>query len=254
MLRRAADGFLASHGDLLAPYRRRWVSDPLHQWSRQWEYPYVWDRIRAAMSASGRPAQVLDAGSGVTFFPYLVARQLRSQVTCVDSDARLAPIHAGIQARTGASVRFQAAQLHHLPYSDGAFDIAYCVSVLEHTRDRPAVVAELGRVLRPGGTLVVTFDLSLDGEGDIPLCRLEELLAALAERFPGGDRLDSAALSHAARAPDALTTLAIAQRDRSLMPWRGPWVCVLRALLRLRLPRRLGYTNLSCACLAVNKP
>jgi SAM-dependent methyltransferase len=47
------------------------------------------------------------------------------------------------------------ADLHRLPFSDGAFDKVICTDVLEHV-DRPDVVfGELARVLRPGGKLLL---------------------------------------------------------------------------------------------------
>jgi SAM-dependent methyltransferase len=38
-----------------------------------------------------------------------------------------------------------------LPFTDGAFDGAYCINVLEHVADLAAVLAEAARVLSPGG-------------------------------------------------------------------------------------------------------
>jgi SAM-dependent methyltransferase len=43
-----------------------------------------------------------------------------------------------------------------LPFPDGAFDIVVISEVLEHIPDDRSVIAELDRVLRPGGTLAVT--------------------------------------------------------------------------------------------------
>ena len=42
-----------------------------------------------------------------------------------------------------------------LPFADGAFDCVVCSQVIEHIPDDPAVLAELGRVVRPGGLLVL---------------------------------------------------------------------------------------------------
>ncbi len=44
-----------------------------------------------------------------------------------------------------------------LPFPDGAFDAAVCVRVLHHFGDPAPVIAELGRVVRDGGVLVVEF-------------------------------------------------------------------------------------------------
>jgi hypothetical protein len=44
-----------------------WARDPLHQLSRQFEYPYAFERL---LETSKTGKKVLDAGSGITFFPY----------------------------------------------------------------------------------------------------------------------------------------------------------------------------------------
>jgi ubiquinone/menaquinone biosynthesis C-methylase UbiE len=44
-----------------------------------------------------------------------------------------------------------------LPYDDGCFDTAVCVRTLHHFEDPAPVLAELGRVVRPGGALVLEF-------------------------------------------------------------------------------------------------
>jgi ubiquinone/menaquinone biosynthesis C-methylase UbiE len=44
-----------------------------------------------------------------------------------------------------------------LPWPDAAFDAAVCVRVLHHFEDPQPLIAELGRVVRPGGTLVLEF-------------------------------------------------------------------------------------------------
>jgi len=42
-----------------------------------------------------------------------------------------------------------------LPFGDGVFDAAYATESLEHAVDIEAAVAELCRVVRPGGRIVV---------------------------------------------------------------------------------------------------
>lgn len=43
-----------------------------------------------------------------------------------------------------------------IPEQDGAFDVVLCVEVLEHVPDPLAALRELGRLVRPGGWLIVT--------------------------------------------------------------------------------------------------
>ena len=82
MIRSAGSVFLEENSEILAPYQRRWVSDPFHQWSRQWEYPYALAQLEKRI-ASAQTTRILDAGSGVTFFPYFLAdRNERIEIMC----------------------------------------------------------------------------------------------------------------------------------------------------------------------------
>ena len=57
-----------------------------------------------------------------------------------------------------ASARVRSGSLEHLPYEAGTFDHALCLDVLEHLtyEAQPRALAELYRVLRPGGELLVS--------------------------------------------------------------------------------------------------
>ena len=247
-IRSAGSVFLEENAEILAPYRQRWVSDPLHQWSRQWEYPYALARLEKRI-ASVRTTQILDAGAGVTFFTYFLAdRHEQIEITCADADQTLAQIHAAIRSASRDRIHFGEADLRALPYSDRSFDAVYCLSVLEHTHRYDQVVEELHRVLRPGGTLIVSFDISVDGEADIPLEQAKVLIDLLERRFPATQDLPPSRELLTAAAADSLTTAALAPRDHTLMPWPHPLVCVLKTLRRGRWPKGWGYTNLTCAC------
>lgn len=62
-------------------------------------------------------------------------------------------------ARPGVSPRltgFLIGDATCLPFADGAFDAVICSEVLEHLPDYHAALAEMCRVLRPGGRLCIT--------------------------------------------------------------------------------------------------
>ena len=59
-------------------------------------------------------------------------------------------------AAAGGSGIVVAGDALALPFSDGAFDRVIAAEVLEHIPDDRAALAELARVLRPGGTMAVT--------------------------------------------------------------------------------------------------
>jgi 2-polyprenyl-6-hydroxyphenyl methylase/3-demethylubiquinone-9 3-methyltransferase len=65
-----------------------------------------------------------------------------------------------------------------LPLADGCADVVSAGELLEHVHDLCGAVAEVCRILRPGGLLV------LDTLNDTALCRL--FAVTLAERVPGG--------------------------------------------------------------------
>ncbi len=56
----------------------------------------------------------------------------------------------------GGSLRTVRADARRLPFADGEFDVVIAAEVLEHVHEDAAAIAELRRVLRPGGLLAVT--------------------------------------------------------------------------------------------------
>jgi len=56
------------------------------------------------------------------------------------------------EERAGPYLRIQA-DGERLPFADGAFDVAFCVATLHHALDLGAMVGELARVTRRGGTV-----------------------------------------------------------------------------------------------------
>jgi len=110
---------------------------------------------------------VLDAGCGGG----LVARELAAAgATVVGLDRSLGSLGVarravarggsgdprGVPRWDGTMGAFRPTQgrLERLPFADGAFDVVVAADVLEHVPDLPAAVAELARVLAPGGRLV----------------------------------------------------------------------------------------------------
>ena len=82
-------------------------------------------------------------------------------------------------AATGREARFVLADAANLPFSSDRFDLAFANHMLYHVPDVPRAVAELGRVLRPGGCLVAATN------GDDHLAEIAALLGELAAAWPG---------------------------------------------------------------------
>ncbi|MGH9021369.1 MAG: class I SAM-dependent methyltransferase [Acidimicrobiales bacterium] len=107
---------------------------------------------------------VLDLGCGFGRHAFEAARRGAS-VVALDAgrdevEGVVATFVAMVQAGELVSGETRAAAVQadalHLPFADASFDRIIASEVLEHIPDDAAVMAELARVLRPGGTMAVT--------------------------------------------------------------------------------------------------
>lgn len=93
--------------------------------------------------------RVLDAGCGTGRFSAPLADQ-HAAVVGVDAD----PAMLGL-ARTRATAGGTRAAVDHLPFPDATFDVTVAVTVLEFVADPAAALAELARVTRGGGRIIL---------------------------------------------------------------------------------------------------
>ena len=94
--------------------------------------------------------RVLDVGAGQA--PW---RELLAHADYVGLDVESAG-EFGMQ-RTPGIIYYDGGRM---PFEDGSIDHVLCSEVIEHVPDAAACVAEIARVLRPGGTLVMTIPWS----------------------------------------------------------------------------------------------
>jgi SAM-dependent methyltransferase len=80
-----------------------------------------------------------------------------SQLRLVGVDLVVDRVRAATAATRGMNARvlYAAADACHLPFPDATFDSTFCVAVLQHIREIGPAVAELARVTRPGGRVLV---------------------------------------------------------------------------------------------------
>jgi SAM-dependent methyltransferase len=171
---------------------------------------------------SVRPGRLLEVGCGTGAFAERCAREIGCEIVAVDASAEMVRTTAarGIDARL--------ADVRELPFADGEFDCAVAAWMLYHVAPVDAALAELARVLRPGGRLVAITN----GED-----ALRELYAAV-----GGARRPSAFSSENGGDQLARRFASVERRDlepRALFPDRAAAAAYLQSLGRAELAARL---------------
>jgi SAM-dependent methyltransferase len=102
---------------------------------------------------------VLDVGCGVGHWGMLLALVMPEavRVSGVDREARWVEEATTRAASRGLGGRFsyQQADAQRLPFPNDSFDLTTCQTVLIHLADPSAAIAEMMRVTRPGGLVLV---------------------------------------------------------------------------------------------------
>jgi ubiquinone/menaquinone biosynthesis C-methylase UbiE len=106
----------------------------------------------------GEGGRVLDVGCGTGGGVRALATRFPDvgKVVGIDkSETMVAEAQARTDAGACARVEFRVADAHDLPFPDASFDAAYSLRVFEIIGEPRRVLAEMVRVLRPGGRVVV---------------------------------------------------------------------------------------------------
>jgi SAM-dependent methyltransferase len=143
-----------------------------------WEYYPTYlaklEAVRRWLNGSRVGARVLDAGCG--------------EGVLVDEYADRLAIE-GIDPNYGSD-RVRTGSLTALPFADGSFDRALCLDVLEHLtfEEQPRALAELFRVLKNGGELLVSVPNLAHLQSRVHFLLLGRLIRTASEHKHPGDR------------------------------------------------------------------
>jgi ubiquinone/menaquinone biosynthesis C-methylase UbiE len=133
----ATAGLVAAHAD----ERAAWLAD----WVRRFVEPRGDERA-------------LDAGTGTGALALALAPLVR-EVVGVDLVPELLA-EARSRAREFPNVEFVEGDITSLPFEPASFDLAGTVSTVHHIQRPELVVAEIARVTRPGGKIVVADQIA----------------------------------------------------------------------------------------------
>jgi ubiquinone/menaquinone biosynthesis C-methylase UbiE len=117
---------------------------------------YATDRFRMVAGDRGWPyGRALELGSGTGFF---LLNLMQGGVAQKGSVTDLSPGMVQVALRNaeqlGLDVDGRVADAERIPYDDNTFDLVVGHAVLHHIPDVPAALAEVLRVLKPGGRFV----------------------------------------------------------------------------------------------------
>ena len=186
--------------------RARVASESFRRQGADWDEMRALDLPAAAVEAAllalvpeQDAGRLLDVGTGTGRILELLAPRI-SQGVGVDASKAMLALARSRLARPGlghCSVRL--ADMYRLPLPEASFDLAVMQMVLHYAEDPSGVLAEVARVLRPGGRIIV-IDLAQHDRN--------ELLNKLAHRWPGfSDEAMDALLAGAGMQPDTPVTI-----------------------------------------------
>jgi SAM-dependent methyltransferase len=113
--------------------------------------PYILDFARFGR---GRGKRVLEIGlgAGTDFVNWVRSGAVASGIDLTEQSVALTRERLALE---GLEADVQVGDAERLPFPDSTFDIVYSYGVLHHTPDTARAVAEVHRVLRPGGLALI---------------------------------------------------------------------------------------------------
>jgi len=117
-------------------------------------FPEIWYIVEAFFSLSTEKT-VLDLGCGNGLIAEAMAKS-GWNVTCVDSMVECLLKTQERFSHSELEGRFEQAHPEELPFGNESFNHVVCINLLEATGSRTRTLREIHRVLKPGGTAVIT--------------------------------------------------------------------------------------------------
>ena len=139
-----------------------------------------------------QPGQsILDVGCGVGAIALdLAVTAQPANVVGVDPDeAQIALARKSAVQRAMGNVTFEVGSAYEIPFPTGSFDVVYANAVVFYLREPVRALAEMRRVLRPGGIAAVSDDdlSTIVFSPDLPELRLAASLFERAVAHEGGN-------------------------------------------------------------------
>jgi SAM-dependent methyltransferase len=113
-------------------------------------------RCMPPMPPSGGPLAVLDLGCGIGFWTAEFAMRGVRSIVAADLTTEALDITRRRLASIGMAAELRQENAEALSFADATFSHVNCQGVVHHTPDTRQAIAEIARVLRPGGTASIS--------------------------------------------------------------------------------------------------
>jgi len=106
-------------------------------------------------------ASILEIAPGPGYLSVELARTRNFAVTGLDISRTFVEMATELAARECVTAEFRQGDAAHMPFADGEFDFIVCRAAFKNFSDPVGAIAEMHRVLRPGGQALI-IDLRRD--------------------------------------------------------------------------------------------
>ncbi|MFI5916264.1 class I SAM-dependent methyltransferase [Dactylosporangium sp. NPDC051541] len=118
----------------------------------------LWSEVFARWAGASKPSTALDLGSGTGRFTPILAETFGGRVYGVEPSERMR--QRAEQDARHPGVQYLAGRAEVIPLPDRTCDLVLMFLVFHHCTDRRRAVAEIRRVLRPGGRVFIRSTFS----------------------------------------------------------------------------------------------
>ncbi len=122
------------------------------------------ERMADRLEGLSANAKVLDLGAGYGGSGRYLAQRYGCHVSCLNLSETQNDLNRKLTAEQGLSDRVSVVygDFEHVPDPDSTFDVVWSQDAILHSGDRPRVLDEIVRVLKPGGEIVITDPMQSD--------------------------------------------------------------------------------------------
>ena len=125
-------------------------------WRGQLHHEIADRTVSVALACVPAPRRVLDVGCGTGYALRQLAGRLPAALELAGIDAAPQMVEVAGRLASDHRLAFTLGTAERLPFPDAAFDLVISTTSVDHWADQGAGIAECGRVLAPGGYLVLT--------------------------------------------------------------------------------------------------